>query len=128
MGPSNIAWKKVFGGIAAAEVVLVAAAFLWVAVYSHLIAPGQEMNAYRQYAQVASPWVSVIVGVPVFFLLGRWLKSRRAAMLLFGLFLALDMVLIAVIPAPTPGPLPLALFAASYATKLAALLAGARER
>jgi len=55
MTPSIEAWKKAIGGVVAAEVLLVAAAFLWVALYSHLIAPGQEVSAYRQYAQVASP-------------------------------------------------------------------------
>lgn len=126
MAALNVAWRKVIGGVLGAEVVLIAAAFLWVAIYSHLIAPGQEMSAYRQHAQVSSPWVSVIVGVPVFYLLGRWLKSRRAAALMFGLYLALDLVLLLAMPAQ--GPLPLAFMAASYVTKLAALLAGARER
>ncbi|MBL8316169.1 MAG: hypothetical protein JNK55_20730 [Rubrivivax sp.] len=126
MTPSIEAWKKAIGGVVAAEVLLVAAAFLWVALYSHLIAPGQEVSAYRQYAQVASPWVSVIVGVPLFYLLGRWLKSRRAAALLFGLYLAFDVVLLAGFP--TPGPIPWAMVAASWVTKLASLLAGARDR
>lgn len=126
MIPAKVAWKKVVGGVLAAEVVLIAAAFLWVAVYSHLIAPGQELSVYRQHAQLSGPWVSVVVGVPVFYLLGRWLRSRRAAASLFGLYLALDLALLAAIPAP--GSLPLAFMAASYATKLASLLAGARER
>ena len=123
---STVAWKKALGGVLAAEVLLVAAAFLWVAIYSHLIAPGQEVSVYRQYAQAASPWVSVIVGVPLFYLLGRWLKSRRAAALLFGLYLAFDVALLASFP--TSGPIPWAMVAASWATKLASLLAGARER
>ncbi len=126
MTPSTVAWKKALGGVLAAEVLLVAAAFLWVAIYSHLIAPDQEVSAYRQYAQVASPWVSVIVGVPLFYFLGRWLKSHRTAALLFGLYLAFDVALLA--SSPTPGPIPWAMVAASWATKLASLLAGARER
>lgn len=123
---SALAWKKALGGVLAAELLLVAAAFLWVAIYSHLIAPGQEVNAYRQYAQIASPWVSLIVGVPLFYILGRWLKSRRASALLFGLYLAFDVALLASFP--TSGPIPWAMVGASWATKLASLLAGARER
>lgn len=126
MTPSTLAWKKALGGVLAAEVLLIAAAVLWVAIYSHLIAPGQEVSAYRQYAQVASPWVSLIFGVPLFYLLGRWLRSRRAAALLFGLYLAVDLALLA--SWPTPGPIPWAMVAASWVTKLASLLAGARER
>ena len=128
MTSSDVAWKKVLGGVLAAEVVLVMAAVLWVAIYSHVIAPGLALNVYRQHAQWSGPWVSVIVGIPVFYLLGHWLRSRRAAMMLFGLYLVLDMLLIVVIPAPAQGPLPLALLAASYSTKLVFLLAGARRR
>lgn len=126
MSSSNFSWRKVIGGVLVAEVVLIAAAFLWVAVYSHLIAPGQEMSAYHQHAQASGPWVSVIVGVPVFYLLGHWLRSRRSATLLFGLYLALDVALLAAIPAE--GSLPVAFIAVSYITKLASLLAGTRER
>lgn len=126
MTPSTVAWKKALGGVLAAEVLLVAAAFVWVAIYSHLIAPGQEVGAYRQYAQVASPWVSVILGVPLFYFLGRWLSSRRAAALLFGLYVAVDLALLAGFA--TPGPIPWAMVTVSWATKLASLLTGARER
>lgn len=126
MARLDVDWKRVLGGVLVAEVVLVAAAFLWVALYSHLIAPGQDVSAYRQYAQQASPWVSVIVGMPLFCLLGRWLGSRRSAAALFGAFVALDVAL--VLAVPSQGPLPLAMMAASHVTKLAALLAGARAR
>lgn len=126
MTPPALAWKKVIGGVLAAEILLVAAAFLWVAIYSHLIAPGQAVSAYQQHAQVASPWVSVVVGVPLFYGLGRWLRLRRAAAWLFGLYVAFDLVLLASVP--TAGPTPWVLVAVSWATKLASLLAGARER
>lgn len=126
MTPSTVAWKKALGGVLAAEVLLIAAAFAWVAIYSHLIAPGQDVSAYRQYAQVASPWVSLIVGVPLFYLLGRWLRSRRTAAWLFGLYLAFELVLLTSVP--TAGTIPWAMVAASWATKLASLMTGARER
>lgn len=126
MSPTPIAWKKVLGGVLAAEVLLIASAFLWVAIYSHLIAPGLGMSAYHRHAQAASPWVSVIVGVPLFYFLGRWLKSRRDAAVLFGLYLAFDIALLAGFP--NPGPIPWAMVGASWATKLASLQAGARER
>lgn len=126
MRASTVVWKRALGGVLVAEVALFGAAFLWVAVYSHLIAPGQDPAAYRQYAQVASPWVSVVAGVPLFYALGRWLRSRAAAVWLYALYLAFDAALLAGLP--TPGPVPWALVAASWATKLGAVLAGARER
>ncbi len=53
----------------------VAVAFLWVAIYSLLIAPGQEKAAYEAYAMRAAPWSSVIAGMPILFGAG-WLLAR----------------------------------------------------
>ncbi|MGZ8348255.1 MAG: hypothetical protein ACXWUP_14200 [Allosphingosinicella sp.] len=54
----------------------VACAFLWVAIYAYLIAPGQSEAAYQDYAMRAVPWSSVIAGVPILmgagWLLARW--------------------------------------------------------
>ena len=59
----------------AAMVLNVAAAFLWVAIYSLLIAPGQDQTAYEAYAMRAAPWSSVIAGIPILFAAG-WLLAR----------------------------------------------------
>lgn len=53
----------------------VACAFLWVAIYSWLIAPGQSEAAYEAYAMRISPWSSVIAGMPILFGAG-WLLAR----------------------------------------------------
>lgn len=58
-----------------AMVINVAVAFLWVAIYSMLIAPGQEKAAYEAYAMRAAPWSSVIAGMPILFAAG-WLLAR----------------------------------------------------
>ena len=59
----------------AAMVLNVAAAFLWVLIYSMLIAPGQEEAAYQAYALRAAPWSSVIAGIPILLFAG-WLLAR----------------------------------------------------
>lgn len=58
-----------------AMVLNVAAAFLWVAIYSLLIAPGQEKAAYEAYAMRVAPWSSVIAGIPIMLAAG-WLLAR----------------------------------------------------
>lgn len=59
----------------AAMALNVACAFLWVAIYSYLIAPGQSEAAYEAYAERATPWSAIIAGMPI--LLGAgWLMSR----------------------------------------------------
>ena len=59
----------------AAMALNVAAAFLWVLIYSMLIAPGQDEAAYQAYALRAAPWSSVVAGIPILLFAG-WLLAR----------------------------------------------------
>lgn len=74
---ANIQWPLTIACALAAEAILIAAAFGWVAIYSHLLNPGHSLTYYQEYAQSASPWVSLIIGVPVFFFVARWAGLRR---------------------------------------------------
>ena len=58
-----------------AMVLNVVCAFLWVAIYSYLIAPGQSEAAYEAYAMRSAPWSAVIAGMPILFGAG-WLLAR----------------------------------------------------
>jgi hypothetical protein len=73
---ADIQWKWAIGAALAAECLLVIAAVAWVAIYSHLLHPNQSLSVYQQYAQQASPWVSLVCGVPVFYGLCRFLGTR----------------------------------------------------
>ena len=57
---------------------MVAAAYLWVWVYSLLIHTGGDHAHYEAYARVASPVVAVITAFPVFFLMGRYMRRFGA--------------------------------------------------
>lgn len=59
----------------AAMALNVAMAFLWVFIYSALIAPGQSEAAYEAYAMRVAPWSSVIAGIAILFAAG-WLLAR----------------------------------------------------
>lgn len=99
-----------------------AAAFAWVAFYSYFIHPGETNDFYQRYAEVASPWVSVLVGGPIFYSICRWIGSKvpaRAwptAMALFGLYLIVDLTLVLSMGAPSPRLV--GLLSASYLLKL----------
>ena len=131
MRMKDIRWGAAFGGMLVAEVAQIAAAFVWVALYSYLIHPGETPDFYQRYAEASGPWVSIVAGTPIFYLVCRWIGSRdpaRAwptAMALFGLFAVLDFALVLATGAPL---LPIAGFlAASYLLKLLAChLAGRR--
>lgn len=89
MNSRQIRWRAVAGSFVLAEVALIGAAFAWVAIYSHALNPGQPFAVYQAHAQVAGPWVSILMGMPVFFALGRWvLVNKPSAWTLYGLYLA----------------------------------------
>ena len=98
----RVRWGAAIGGALAAEVILIVAAFAWVALYSYAIHPGETAAFYQRYAERASPWVSLTAGVPVFYLICRWIGSRHpaqawpTAMGVFGVYLALDLTLVLV--------------------------------
>lgn len=104
----------------------IACAFLWVAIYSHLIAPGQSEAAYQAYALRAVPWSAVIAGIPILFgagcLLARWHGGGWRTGLWAGAFyLAVDLAILLV--AGGVGSM-LGIVALSYSTKLAASTLG----
>ena len=85
----------------AAMAVNVAAAFLWVAIYSMVIAPGQEKAAYEAYAMRAAPWSSVIAGMPIRFVAGgvlvRWQGGDWSTGIWAAVaYIVLDVVILAV--------------------------------
>jgi len=127
----DIRWGAALGGMLVAEVAQIAAAFVWVALYSYLVHPGETPAFYQSYARVSGPWVSLLAGTPIFYLTCRWIGSRvpaRAwptAMALFGLFVVLDLPL--VFAAGTPSPRTFGFVAASYLLKLLACHLGGRS-
>jgi hypothetical protein len=75
----QIRWGRALIGGLVAEIVLIAAAFAWVAFYSHVLHRGESAEFYQHYALRASPWVSVVAGFPVFFFAARWVGARSPA-------------------------------------------------
>jgi hypothetical protein len=126
----GIRWGRVLLGFLIAEVVLIAAAFAWVAVYSYFINTGHPNEFYEAYAQRSSPWVSLVVGIPVFFLVGRWVARKSpgaeivSAVALFGICFLLDCALMLAGDNPALTPLFLAI---NYPAKLLACYWGARK-
>jgi hypothetical protein len=100
----------------------VAVSFLWVAIYSMLIAPGQGEAAYQAYAMRAAPWSSVIAGAPILFgggwLLARWHGGGWRTGICAGIgYVAID---VAIILAAGALAAMAGIIALSSATKLAA--------
>jgi hypothetical protein len=81
------------------EVALVLSAVAWVAIYSYLVHPGEQLAYYQDYAQFASPIVSIVLGIPFWFFGCRWVGrkagTRAVAMCLWAwfIFFLIDIVL-----------------------------------
>ena len=114
--------------VLALEVVMIAAAFAWVACYSLVLRPGGDPALYEAYAEVACPIVSVVAGVPVFFAAGRWLAHTglRAVLVTVAAYIAIDLLLIALYPTEHSWYVWL-MSAVSHTTKLAASCLGVRR-
>ena len=87
----RIRWGWVIGTAIGLEVALVISAFAWVAIYSYLIHPGETQSYYENYAQSASAWVSIVVGIPYWFFACRWVGrkagTRAVAMCVWAWFI-----------------------------------------
>jgi hypothetical protein len=123
----KISWGRACAGALIAEVAQIAAAFVWVAIYSYLINPGQPVAAYEAHAQASGPWVSIIAGAPIFYVASRWIaRSRATALALFGIFLVIDGGLMVAMMERWTG-VAFVLTGLSYLTKLGACALGGRR-
>jgi hypothetical protein len=127
MSTQRIRWGAAVGGALLAEVAQVIAAVLWVAIYSHVLNPGQPMTVYEQHAQASGPRVSIIAGFPIFYFASRWIaRSLPTALALFGVFLTLDLLLLLLMGGRSAIAI-LWLIGLSYATKLLACYLGGQH-
>ena len=126
---ARVRWGWAVAVFVALEIVLIAAAFAWVAIYSYVLRPGQSPATYQAYAREASPIVSLVVGIPAFFAAGIWLRKRlgpagfTTAVAAGTLYFLLDA---AIMVSAAREPHVLGMFLANVPAKIGALLLGAR--
>lgn len=109
-------------------IVNVLISILYVIVYSYLIDPGHDEAYYQAHAQVAAPYSSILAGIPLMFLAGRWLggkfpkgNSVKAALLMWLVYFILDFAIITAAGALAQIAV---LFIISFVTKLGAAFIG----
>jgi hypothetical protein len=117
-------WGRAIGGATLGEALQIAVAFLWVAIYSYLLNPGQAMDVYHAHAQASAPWVAILAGAPIFYAVSRWIaRTQATALALFAAFVFIDGSFV-VLSGATLSASDLALLGASYSTKLVACMLG----
>ena len=104
MTNTSIRWGLAVGATLLAEITLIALSILCVAVYSYAIHTGETPEFYSEFAKRSGPWVSLIAGGPVFFLIARWIRRRApaaalgTAMAMSGLYLVIEVAILLLWP------------------------------
>ncbi len=112
MTNTSIRWGLAAVATLLAEITLIALSIICVAVYSYAIHTGETPEFYGAFAKVSGPWVSLIAGGPVFFLIARWIRRRApsaalgSAMTMAGLYLAIEIAILLLWPGDSGGVLP----------------------
>ena len=105
--------------------------FVFMVIYSYAIDPGHDQNYYSEAANRFGPISSIICGIPLMYLAGRWIGKRAgprlaiaAGIILWAVYFAIDLAIAAASGSLTSV---LPLFVISFATKLGAAYLGARS-
>jgi hypothetical protein len=105
MTNNSIRWGLAAVAALLAQIALIALSVLCVAVYSYTIHTGETQEFYSAFARDSGPWISLIAGGPVFFLIARWIRKRApsaargTAMAMVGFYLAIEIAVLL----PWPG-------------------------
>jgi hypothetical protein len=134
MTNTSIKWGLALVATLLAEVVLIALSVICVAVYSYTIHTGETQEFYNAFAAASGPWVSLIAGGPVFFLIARWIRRRAAAgalgtaMTMCAFYIAIEIAIMLLWPggfSATLGILPLVIV--GFVVKVTGAWLGAGE-
>ena len=108
----------------------VAASILYMVIYGHLIDPGHEQQYYDAHIQAAAPYCSIVAGIPLMFIAGRWIAgwwhgtfAVKSAIFVWLVYVLIDFTVVMLAGGMTAKFA--ALFAVSFVTKLAAVYFGA---
>jgi hypothetical protein len=88
MTNTSIRWGLAVVASLMAQITMIVISIICVAVYSYAIHTGETQEFYSEFARASGPWVSLITGGPVFFLIARWIR-RRAPSAAFGTAMAM---------------------------------------
>src|SRR5918997_320731 len=72
-------WVWIIPAAIAVMVVNVAIHILYMVAYYHLINPGQDTAHYHAHAELSAPYSRIFVGVPLMFLVCRWIGKKFGA-------------------------------------------------
>jgi hypothetical protein len=129
MTKTSIRWGLAIVATVLAQITLIALSILCVAVYSYAIHTGETQEFYSAFARVSAPWVSLVAGGPVFYLIARRIRRRapssafETAIAVAGLYLLIEIAFLLLWPENTSSTLPFVV--GGFVLKLAGAWLGA---
>ena len=121
-------WVWIIPAAIAVMIINVAIHILYMVAYSYVINPGQDAAYYQAHAQVSAPYSSIVVGMPLLFLVCRWIGKKfaarfviTAALLVWAVYFLIDITIIMFAGELSRVAL---LFIISFVTKFAAAYLG----
>lgn len=129
MTNTSIRWGLAVVAALLAQITLIVISIICVAVYSYAIHTGETPEFYSAFAVASGPWVSLIAGGPVFFLIARWIRRRSpsaalsTAMAQSGIYFAIEVTVLLLWPGNAAATLPVVI--GGYILKLAGAWLGA---
>ena len=74
MNVKRLAW--IIGASVFILVVNVALSVAYMVFYSYVVNPGHHEQFYEEHVQIAAPYCSIVFGIPLFYLVCRWLGGK----------------------------------------------------
>lgn len=74
MNAKRLAW--ITGAALFILIVNVGLSVLYMVAYSYFISPGHDEQFYQEHVKVAAPYCSIIFGIPLFYLVCRWVGGK----------------------------------------------------
>lgn len=125
----RIPWGWVVVTAVGLEIAMVISAVVWIVIYSYLIHPGEDQTYYENYAKLASPVVSVVLGIPFWFFACRWVTRKagtRAVQMALWAWFILFIIDVPLICLGEPRLFDWMIVAIAHSTKLLAAYLGGR--
>lgn len=99
MNIKRLAW--IIGASVLILVVNVVLSVVYMVFYSYFINPGHDEKFYQDHAQIAAPYCSIFFGIPLFYIICRWIGGKwekdfaiKAAILVWIFYALIDLSIV----------------------------------
>ncbi len=129
MKSTKYLWLKLIGWALLCHIILISLSFIEVFIYSIIVNPGQEESIYTEHATKSAPYVAIILGIFLFYLVARFLAKKTSpkrlliALALPVLYVVIDLAIL--IPFGVDWGEHFMVFILSFGTKLIFAMIGA---